>query len=360
MSEFFSRLNYSFGNEDWKTEQKALRVRPSDRVLCITASGDRPLNILFEDCKELVTIDANPLQNHLLSLKMAAMKRLDYKEYLAFLGANVGKNRKGTLKLLSSAMDQQAAQYWSHHEKHIEAGVLYEGAVEKITKKTAAFVRMMRPRKVEKLFSMRILKDQQHFLYNEWDSYFWKKAFDLGMNPIFTRLFVKDPGLFAHVPSSLPIGAYFYQRLHACLERHLACESSLVSLLLLGKVNKEAYPPYLTEEGVRTIRKRLNRISIKTADLISYLESVPENSFDVFSLSDVASYISEDDYLRLIRGVYRAAKPGARFSIRQFLSFRHLPENLESFFIRDNQLEQQLEEEDRCFVYRFMVGTISK
>ena len=49
MTFFFSRLSYSFGNEDWRTEKRALGIRPHDQVLCITASGDRPLNLLARD-----------------------------------------------------------------------------------------------------------------------------------------------------------------------------------------------------------------------------------------------------------------------------------------------------------------------
>lgn len=63
MGLFYSRLSYSIGNEDWKTEQKALQITPEDRILCVTASGDRPLNLLYSNCKEIVSVDANPFKN---------------------------------------------------------------------------------------------------------------------------------------------------------------------------------------------------------------------------------------------------------------------------------------------------------
>jgi S-adenosylmethionine-diacylglycerol 3-amino-3-carboxypropyl transferase len=61
MANFYSRLSYSFGNEDWLTEHKALQIQPTDSVLCVTASGDRPLNLLTKELKALVAVDANPL-----------------------------------------------------------------------------------------------------------------------------------------------------------------------------------------------------------------------------------------------------------------------------------------------------------
>ena len=86
--DFYNRLNYSLGNEDWCVEEQALRVNPGDRVICVTASGDRPLHLLLSDCKEVCAIDMNPVQNYLLELKIAALKALDYEEYLGFLGCH--------------------------------------------------------------------------------------------------------------------------------------------------------------------------------------------------------------------------------------------------------------------------------
>ena len=70
MSRFYERLNYSFGNEDPFTELKALRIKPSDTVVCVTASGDRPLNLMSCPLEKIYCVDLNPIQNHLLSLKL--------------------------------------------------------------------------------------------------------------------------------------------------------------------------------------------------------------------------------------------------------------------------------------------------
>ena len=74
MGSFFSRLSYSFGNEDWRTEQDALKIKSGDRVVCITGSGDRPLHLLLSEGQEVVSVDANIFQNQLLHLKAAALQ----------------------------------------------------------------------------------------------------------------------------------------------------------------------------------------------------------------------------------------------------------------------------------------------
>jgi S-adenosylmethionine-diacylglycerol 3-amino-3-carboxypropyl transferase len=77
---FMTTLNYASCNEDWRSEWDALKITSDDRILCITGSGDRPLNLLFQGPGKVIAMDLNPVQNHLLRLKVAAMKELPYDE----------------------------------------------------------------------------------------------------------------------------------------------------------------------------------------------------------------------------------------------------------------------------------------
>ncbi|MBI3901139.1 MAG: DUF3419 family protein, partial [Chlamydiia bacterium] len=134
MANFYSRLSYSFGNEDWNTEHRALQIQPDDSVLCITASGDRPLNLLTQELRELITIDANPLQNALFELKRIALSKLPYRDYLAFLGATPSEHRLETYAQLAPDLDPMAHAFWVLLQKKIHKGILYEGTVEKLLK----------------------------------------------------------------------------------------------------------------------------------------------------------------------------------------------------------------------------------
>lgn len=361
MPKFFSRLSYSFGNEDSRTEHQALRIQPNDRVLCITASGDRPLHLLLADCKEVVAVDANKIQNHLLALKSVALQELDYNQYIAFLGAvpHCSLERSGWLKQLAESMDEETKAFWLKNEKMIAKGVIYQGVVEKFVKVVARCFRLLRKKKLDQLFKFDDLEEQRKFVSQQWDSRVLRKTIDLALRPWLTKLFINDPGLLNMGPS-ISAGNYIYERWNSSLHRILAKESLLNSLILMGKVAPEAFPPYLTKEGSQQIKKRLKNLSIKTKDIVDYLESAEDNSFDCFSLSDVISYLKSEDVKRLMKHVYRTARPGARFCFRQFLSAHKLPAEVEPFFKRDSHLEERLEKEDNCFVYRFTVGTIDK
>lgn len=362
---FFSRLSYSFGNEDWRSEQEALKIKSGDRILSITASGDRPLHLLLNDCSEVVSVDANPIQNHLLSLKCVAMEHLDYDDYLGFLGATPYPNRLMTFQKLVPHMEERTSQFWMKKKEMIAKGILYQGLVEKKCRTIAApLIKFLRGKKVHRLFEFSDINEQRAFIQKSWDKLYWRKVFDLALNSVVSRLIlrciVNDPGLYDHLNGSVSIGTYFYKRMHESLMENLAKESLLFSLIFKGRVEREAFPPYLTEEGVSIIKNRTRRINAKDIDIVTYLESTPDNSFDCFSLSDVASYLNQKDFIQMMNEVQRVAKPNARFSIRQFLSNHQVPEELQSFFKRDKDLEARLEKTDRCFVYRYMAGTIAK
>lgn len=357
MADFFSRLSYSIGNEDWTTEQSALDLQPEDHVLCITASGDRPLNLLIRECKRMVCIDANPIQNFLLELKIAAMVNLEYHDYLAFLGAIPGNHRVKTFQKLIPHLKPATAAFWMEHVKMIRKGVLYQGEVERLTQVTSLLAGMIRGKKIKRLFAMDNLEDQRKFVHEKWNSFFWRKMFEVILNPVLSRLIIQDPGL-VNVGKTIEPGSYIYHRINTSLDRRLAKQNLLLSLILKGHVSQEAYSPYLKEKGVNAIKKHLQSIEIHTADIVSFVESIKEPTFDAFSLSDVISYLSYSDFLRLLKAIVRCAKPGARFCMRQFLSSHEIPEELASYFHRNTSLEKDLEERDNCFVYRFMVGEV--
>ncbi len=360
MKDFYSRLNYSIGNEDWRVEKKALQIEPGNHVLCITASGDRPLHLLLDPCKQITTIDANPVQNHLLKLKCAAMQKLDYDNYVCFLGAKPCKNRANTFHHVSQGLEDDSQAFWSKHKKKISRGVLYQGDVERLTKLIAIGFRFCRPSKMKKLFSFENLEDQRDFIENTWDTTLLKTLFRVAFSRRLSEITAFDPGLYTSVDPNIELGVYIYERMLDALKQTLAKENLLVSLILRGYVTEEAFPPYLTKDGFEVIKERTDRLSIKTVNALAHLESTPNETYDRFSMSDIASYMDQATFDRMLKNILRVAKPGARFCIRQFSSNHTLSSEYADNFCRDHHLEKQLEKDESCFVYRFIAGTIKK
>jgi S-adenosylmethionine:diacylglycerol 3-amino-3-carboxypropyl transferase len=77
-------------------------------------------------------------------------------------------------------------------------------------------------------------------------------------------------------------------------------------------------------------------------------------------MSDIASYMSQDHFEKLLLGIHHAAKHNARFCLRKLMSAHFIPSTLTTHFQRDYMLENKLEHEETHFVYRFFVGKIKK
>lgn len=360
MGSFYSRLSYSFGNEDWRTEQQALDIQPGNRVLSITASGDRPLNLLSTPLGELTTIDANAMQNALFDLKRAAIKMLDYPNYIAFMGGTPQADRLKTYAQLRPLLSEASQKIWDRQKSKVAKGVIYEGMIEKSLKVVSVFMRPVRGKKIDQLFAFDNLDEQREFLEKSWKTPGWKRTFHVALHPWITRLFLKDPGLYEFVDQEIHVGNYIYDRLHRTLEHTLAKENNFLSLILRGKVDLESFPPYLSEQHFEKIKGQVDQTTFKTIDMHSHLAQTPEASIDRFSCSDIASYMDKANFEKMVEGIFKAAKPGARFCFRQFLSNHHIPNHLKDNFTRDSELEEKLEVQDNCFVYRFMCGTINK
>jgi S-adenosylmethionine-diacylglycerol 3-amino-3-carboxypropyl transferase len=288
------------------------------------------------------------------------MAAFDYGDYLSFLGGKEDGGRQQKLSALLPHLPGKEGLFWNQHSHMVEKGILYQGAIEKMCMRLATLLGLLRGKKIQQLFAMKTIDEQRAFVKDVWNSFLWRKSFDLLFNYPLMRFALKDPGTFAFLGQAISPGSYLYNRMTHSLNSMLAAENPLISLILRGKVDPAAYPPYLKPEGVTIIKSRLEKLSWNTANVIDFLENSPPSHFDGFSLSDIASYMSRESFERLLQAIYRSAKPGARFSMRQFMSDHTIPHPVAPRFVRNHALEKNLEQEECCFVYRFMVGTIDK
>jgi S-adenosylmethionine-diacylglycerol 3-amino-3-carboxypropyl transferase len=356
---FFGTLNYSSVNEDWRTEAAALQAGPGDSVLCVTGSGCRALDLLALGPARVVAIDRNPAQTALLRLKVAALRQLPFDEYAAFLGLRKAAPR-WRLEVLSSLAPHlgDAAAFWQRHQGAVASGVLYAGRWERHYRRLARLARLSRPRAIEELFDCADLERQREFVARRWDSWWWRRTYDVLCSPALSRAGFGDPAFYEHV--GVRVGAFLYGRMLASLQRTLARENFMVSLALKGALTPLDLPPCLTPEGAEVIRARLDRLELVTDDLFEHLHSPQGRRYSRFSLSDVPSFLGQAPFEHLLDGVSRAALPGARFCIRQFLTRQQFPDRLSHTLVREPALERRLALEDHAFAYDFLVGSVAQ
>jgi S-adenosylmethionine-diacylglycerol 3-amino-3-carboxypropyl transferase len=356
---FRRTLNYSSVNEDWRSEAAALRLDHSSSVLCITGAGDRPLDLLARGPARVTAIDIVPAQNHLLRLKIAAIDRLEYDDYVAFLGLvpATASWRDVVWRRLRNDLPGETRSFFDQRHNLIGSGVIYGGRWERFFKDVSSIARLLRGSFVRDLFGFTDINEQRHFILKQWDTVAWRMVYAAVCSTLTSRVFLGDPAFYAHV--AVKPGSLVYDRMGAILQRYLARENFMVSLLFQGRLPMSDLPPYLTPEGHQYIRTRLDRLDIVTADLLDWMAAEQEGDFTHYSLSDVPSYLTAEAFDRLLGHLVRIGPAGSRFVIRQFLTRYEPNDRVAGRISRKTDLECELMAADRSFVYNFLIGEVS-
>lgn len=357
---FSGRISYSSCNEDSRSELQALHIGPGKRVFCITAGGGRVLNLLHDRPQEIVAVDVNPTQNHLLELKIAAMRALAYEPYLAFLGVRPARDRLKVYKNLRPELSDAAGAFFDSQPQIVRRGALFQGSLERFLVHVARVSHVVRPIWLNRLFKFDDIAKQRHFL-DGWNTRAWRFVGEMLCRRSFLELFSKDPGFWRFVPPEVPLHRRIFDLMHEYLRNHLARDSHLLQLVFFARyIYEPAMPIYLLPGSYERIREALKttKISIVTSPAAVALADIADSTIDAYSIADVSSYLSEGDFGTLMDEIMRTARAHARLCSRGIFVHRPLPPEHINRVHRDHSLEQRLTADDLAMVHEFVVGTV--
>lgn len=350
---FLNRLYFTSSNEDGASEIDVLR--DAKKILCLTGSGGRALDLLLTDATEIVALDMNSAQNALLALKMAAISHLDYQEYLRFIGVIYDSARLRTLEKLMAGMSIGDKEYWQKNAKKVQKGVWYSGLWERVLCANAQGLRLLKGRQIKQLFAASTVKIQEEI---------WKRAFDgpllrwlirLSSNKFLWTHVLGEPG-GAFLPSSDEVADILARRFRHAASQFLFSASDFAKLIFEGRQNEDnlVLPLHMQAHNYQRVKDRLKCIRILTGRLDD-LESLQICNIDGFSLSDFGSYCSHKQYRDCWKGIMAASANGALFCERLFMVNHQLPfTSLQC----DEAYSRRLSEKDMAIVYQIRVGTI--
>jgi S-adenosylmethionine-diacylglycerol 3-amino-3-carboxypropyl transferase len=359
MSLLANKIYYSSVNEDSTSEYRALRIQPTDRILCITGSGARPLDLLVKSPGEVVSIDLNPLQNFLFELKLAALKHFEYDEFLDFLGITNRRNRIAAYKKIRSSLSFNVRGYWDRHQSDIHHGVFYTGNWEKYFRILSLYLQATRKKMLTALFSCSSIEKQEEVWNTQWENPVWRTFLrSVSMRAVW-RYFLRDPGFYMYVPADFSIYRYLHGRLIRASLHILLKESPFALILFNGKLSENgALPPHLQRQHYESLQSQIDRIKVKNVSLSSIDTSRDVGTFDAFSLSDFSSYTDIKEYEKCWEAIGKRSSAGARICERQFLVKRDIPDQVKNIFIRDPELEDTLSGNDNSIFYTFICASV--
>ena len=348
---FFQNLNFTSSNEDGRSELAGL-TGAMQRLICLTGSGTRPLDMLLSEAEQVVAIDLNPAQNRLLRLKVAAFRVLTHAEMLVFLGIIPGAPLDHWPRVAQEVPDRDR-DHWQGQLRLIRRGIWYAGLWEKVLRLGARGTGLIRGKAIDRLFAATSPAEQAAIWRRDFDDWLWRGAIRLlGRRWIWTRVIGEPGGAFLPGPDAVEarLAGAFTRAAGAFLFR----ESDFASLILRGRaMAPDALPLHLLAQNFATVQARLDRLRIRDLGLDRLADL--GGQADGFSLSDFGSYCTQDSYDAAWRGVLSVARPGARFVERVFLN----PLDPRDPRIRmDRDLSARLTATDRAIIYDMRAGWI--
>lgn len=347
------KLLFTQSWEDPLSDYRALKIQTGETVMSITSGGCNTLGFLTKTPAKVFSVDINPCQTWLMELKINAIRELGYTRFLAFLGLLPSDNRWKTYRQLRAALSKPAQLFWDRKKPAIENGFLARGRFETYIKLAAKVIRLVQgKRRVSGLLQDKSLEAQRSFYEEFWDTARLRFLFKI----LFNKRSLARRGLmedYYHFDDgSTSFAESFYKRLRNVLREVPIQGNYFLAMYLLGRYHSlKEVPEYLLETHYEMIQQRLHTVQLVTQDSKLWLASMPADSIDCFSLSNICELMSLEDTGRLFREVLRTAKPGARICFRNLMISREIPSMLAPYIIKEVVLSKELLASDRSFAY---------
>lgn len=359
----FDILRYAQVWEDPRVLRRGLSIKPGQRVFSIAAAGDNALALLLDDPKQVVALDFNPTQLALVELKVGALRYLDHRGTTAFLGVSPSTRRLAVYKQLRPSLSVRCREVWDAHPELISKGIIHCGRFEHYFHLFRRYVLPLTQsrKRVRQLLQCASTAEQKVLYERAWNNWRWRALFKIFFGKTLLGRLGRDPAFFKFVDVS-SIGEHFMRRAAFGFTELPMVDNFFAEYILTGKYSgNHGLAPYLQPEHFEVLRSRLDRLKVVHGSLEEYLTDRDTGTFDAFNLSDCFEWMSEGATLRLFRTLLGVANPGARLCYWNLLVPRRRPAELGYAISLDSDLNEKLQQIDRCFFYSgFHVETVVK
>lgn len=360
------RLFFAQVREDPLLEIEALGPLSGARVAVVSSGGCTALSLLASGAGEVIAVDLNSTQNHLVELKTAALRSLTTPEIMSFFGVARGtpERRGRTYWTIRPFLTEGAAEFWDQHQALLGRGALTCGVSERFIGAVARVIRIFihGPKDIEQLLSLRSLEEQRDFFERRWNSRRWRTLFPLLINRwTFNRAF--DPEFFRSVEDH-SFAAHF----RGLLE-HALCEVPVSSNYFLHQILRDTYPigvpngvpPYLERTRREVLRAKLDCLTLVDGGYAEYLATCPDSSIDALAISNICEWLDPHGIDELFAQIVRVARPGARFCFRNFVGHTEIPERFRGVVVENERAGREAILRDRsCMQARIVICRIEK
>ncbi|MBV1855903.1 DUF3419 family protein [Catellatospora tritici] len=340
------RLYFAQVREDPELEIAAFAGRWDGPIAVVSSAGCTALSLLAAGAAEVVAVDVNRTQNHLVELKAAAVAELAPGSALGLLGGvpMAPAARRQAYERIRGVLTPGARAHWDAHAPAIDSGVLRAGVTERLMRLIARCLRVTHRRRIETLLTLPTLEHQREFYRREWDTLGWRLLFRVLCNRLVLRR-TYDERFFAHVEDA-SYARHFRQVAEHTLTDLDIGGNYFLRYLLTGRYPEGCRPRYL--DAVVPV----DRLRLVDGAFTDFLRTRPDRSMAGFALSNICEWLTAAEIDELFAEIVRTARPGARLVFRNFVGWTEVPPRWRDAVREDRARGEELMRTDRSLCQR--------
>jgi S-adenosylmethionine-diacylglycerol 3-amino-3-carboxypropyl transferase len=356
MSEiYFQGLNYSLANEDTWIEYN-LAPENANSIFAVCGSGSRVTPLLARSPKELHIVDLSEPQLKLFRLRYEAIKKLNYQEYLYFLGyQKISKEMNRLILYQKLNLSEEDHVYWKHFQ-HLwgPQGFIYLGRWENHFMMLGKLYQRLTFGNLYPLFEAQNYHIQKNLLSKYWRPSLFAFYTKIVMNEwVANKLLYKGHFAGGKDKKTMTISAadYVSGEFNDLYANTWVRSNYFLQLIFLNAVLfKEAFPAECDEKLFYIIKKSETKIFYYKQNLLDLLKQRPH---DFYSLSDTFSYMRDEDVSDFLSSLPKEIQTKTKMVIRTFM-------RRPSFLIHepwktDAELNTRVAKEDCTRMYEFRI-----
>lgn len=351
------RLYFAQVREDPLLELEAFADRMDGTLVVVSSGGCTALSLAARGARQVVAVDLNRTQNHIVELKAAVVASSTPEQALAFLGGTAAPaaERIDQYPAYRKTLSDGAARYWDEHSRAIASGVLTAGVSERLIGAIAWVIRHgAHPRsRIERFLACDTLDEQRAFYDEEWNTARWRAIIHLMANRMVLRR-TYDPAFFQHVENP-SFARHFLSTIERALVSVPIRDNYFFHQMFLGYYQTEfggGAPPYLAASSGAPTTDLPQRLTLADGTFTDYLRGCADGSLAGFSLSNICEWLTATETDELFGEIVRTARPGARLCFRNFLGWTEVPQRWREAVREDVEFGETLIRRDRSMLQR--------
>jgi S-adenosylmethionine-diacylglycerol 3-amino-3-carboxypropyl transferase len=279
-------LVYNTCWEDPAVDRLALGLTRDDSMLVITSAGCNVLDYALTGPRRIHAVDANPRQNALLELKLAAIRRLEFEDFFALFGAGHHARFRAVYRdRLRDELSPFARAFWDRRSGWFEnpRGSFYFHGLSGVVARLFHAYLGVRPRlaaSVADLFATRSLEEQRHIYDTRVEPLMWTPGLNWTLSRQLTMSMLGVPHPQRKEVQSQHQGgvAGFVRESIDYVFRQIPVWTNYFwSVYVQGRYTQACCPEYLKRENFAALKGGLaDCIRVHTATVTEFLQATDE------------------------------------------------------------------------------------